>query len=1117
MIDKKDIKRCTSDTFYYRGLELYNSNKVVEMKIEEDGVMEYISATVKGSGRNFYDVKFDIEDRESINYFYCQCPAFSSYRGMCKHCVAVALEYVDEIRRQTINNEFMVKQEESLKKLQMIQKGMLITKEQETEYQTRMMSKEQKSELQTTPQIKELLNQYTQRKVLPLLEKNVYGKIRLDPFLVLNDADCNVEFKIGHDKMYVLKDVFGLAKRMENRGDFSYGKQLAFKHIPEAFEAKSLPVVRFIETWARKNKSSYARPMFYNTYYTYDTPKVRVMSLTTDELEQFILSMGDREFAAIISGSRENIWKVTDEKIEYPVKIKSKNEGIEIKMPEFFGIKCTNFYFFFKQGLIYKIDIKQWEQVEEFVACMNKIPDRTAYISKGDIGDFCKNLLPAMKESFHCQISNFDEKEYEIPHPEFKIYLDMPQRNFITFKVIVKYGEEEISAYNRTEGIHFRDFPSEKIITDEIEKYTNAYDEKNMQMVLADDDELLYLLLTEGIEKFQTLAEVYISDALKRIQIVRAPKTTVGVSLSGDLLELKVSTENMAMDDLIDLVSRYDRRKKFYRLKNGNLVHVENENIQEFSDMKETLQLTDRELKKEIVKVPKYRALYLDQQLKSSHGIDAKIDEHFVELVNNIKTIEESDFKIPESLSGILRNYQIQGFQWIKSLYRNGFGGILADDMGLGKSLQVISFILSEVEEAKRSDNRRTLIVCPASLVYNWKNEIEKFAPTLSVVMVTGNADNRATTVQNSGKRDILITSYDLLRRDLVNYEKIQFFCQVIDEAQYIKNSGTQAAKAVKLIKSGFRLALTGTPVENRLSELWSIFDYLMPGFLYHYKRFKEQIEQPIVHDDNQQVLERLQKMIQPFVLRRLKKDVLKDLPDKVEENMYVQMQGEQQKLYDAHVTRMKMMLEGTSDDEFKSNKIQILAELTKLRQMCCDPSILFENYKGESAKTEMCINLIKNAVENGHKILLFSQFTTMLENLQYQLKKEGISFYTLTGSTKKEKRTELVETFNRDDTSVFCISLKAGGTGLNLTAADIVIHYDPWWNLAVQNQATDRAHRIGQKNIVNVYKLITKDTIEENIVNLQDKKMELADKVLSGDGIGTVGFNKEELLELLR
>ena len=262
--------------------------------------------------------------------------------------------------------------------------------------------------------------------------------------------------------------------------------------------------------------------------------------------------------------------------------------------------------------------------------------------------------------------------------------------------------------------------------------------------------------------------------------------------------------------------------------------------------------------------------------------------------------------------------------------------------------------------------------------------------------------------------------------------------------------------------------------------------------------------------------MKRLQKMIRPFVLRRLKKEVLTDLPDKLEENMFAKMTGEQQKLYDAHVKRMMLMLNKQSEEEFKSSKITILAELTRLRQICCDPSLVFEDYKGDSAKTEMCLNMIRNAVESGHKILLFSQFTTMLDHLAQHMEEEKISYYMLTGSTSKEKRAQMVENFNKDETQVFCISLKAGGTGLNLTAADIVIHFDPWWNLAVQNQATDRAHRIGQKNVVNVYKLIVKDTIEENIMKLQEKKRELADQILEGEGLNGSSLTREELMELL-
>ena len=439
-------------------------------------------------------------------------------------------------------------------------------------------------------------------------------------------------------------------------------------------------------------------------------------------------------------------------------------------------------------------------------------------------------------------------------------------------------------------------------------------------------------------------------------------------------------------------------------------------------------------------------------------------------------------------------------------------------DMGLGKTLQVISLLLAEEEEyqAGEKEKKRSLIVCPASLVYNWQKEVERFAPSLETVMVTGSASERKDIIKGTKEGQVLITSYDLLKRDVEHYKDLVFAIQVIDEAQYIKNAGTQAAKGVKQITAAFKLALTGTPIENRLSELWSIFDYLMPGFLYTYQKFREEIEIPIMTNQDENKMERLQRMIRPFILRRLKGDVLKDLPEKLEENVFAKLEGEQKELYQAHVQHMRQMLDNKSDAEFKSEKFQILAELTKLRQLCCDPALLFEDYQGESAKSDMCMELIENAVNGGHKVLLFSQFTTMLDRLCDRLGKSGISYYKLTGSVNKEKRMQMVENFNKDDTSVFCISLKAGGTGLNLTAADIVIHYDPWWNVAVQNQATDRAHRIGQKNIVTVYKLVSEGTIEEKIVQIQEKKKHLAEQVLEGDGMDSVSFTKEEIMQLL-
>ena len=382
---------------------------------------------------------------------------------------------------------------------------------------------------------------------------------------------------------------------------------------------------------------------------------------------------------------------------------------------------------------------------------------------------------------------------------------------------------------------------------------------------------------------------------------------------------------------------------------------------------------------------------------------------------------------------------------------------------------------------------------------------------------MAGSQKERRDRIYHYHEWDIVITSYDLLKRDIHEYENCQFVGQVLDEAQYIKNHTTAAAKAAKLIHSQVRYALTGTPIENRLSELWSIFDYLMPGFLYTYEDFKKNIETPIVKNQDKQIAENLRKMTAPFIMRRLKKDVLKDLPDKLEKVCYAAFDEKQQKLYDGQVVHMQNMLEKQEEAEFGKNKLKILAELTRLRQVCCDPSLLYEAYEGGSAKREACMELVSQAIEGGHRMLIFSQFTSMLELLEQDLKAAHIEWYKITGETAKEKRIELVRDFNEGTVPVFLISLKAGGTGLNLTGADVVIHYDPWWNLAVQNQATDRAHRIGQKNIVTVYKLIAKNSIEEKILEMQEAKKHLADEILSGEMGGLSALTKDELMELLK
>lgn len=1092
MLTKAEIKSYTRAVTYSKGLELYKRDKVIQLDINAGTVDDIVHAMVSGSRRNIYDVEFSIE-KESDQIFdsYCSCPAYSSYTGLCKHCVAALLEYIDYKERQITITEYLNNPKKDIKK------------------------KKNPKLPQTTSGLKQLLELQVMKKALPYLADENYGNIRIEVLLEYGYDEIVAGFKIGYNHMYVMKDVFDFAKHVKDNAKFAYGKKLEFVHTIEAFDEQTKPLVKFICDWAANHETEYQEPIYrYGYGYDTQTKKLRNLPLKGYELEELLEILEPQDFSMKFYEMPSEIYRITQEPIEHKIYMRGKKHGMELELDYIPSCMGKNYEYYFQNHKVYKVPAEKMAATKNVISCIEENGGK-AYIQKEDIPAFCREILPNLEKSFLCVKENFDVADYGVPEAAFEIYLDAPEKDFITCKLFAAYGETKFNVYAPIEDIGIRDIAKEIEISNIVSSYCNAYDENENVMVLAEDEDKLYELLTEGISKFQELGEVFISDTLKKINISDTPKLTVGVSLSGNLLELKLTSGEMPKEQLIEILSAYKKKKKFYRLKNGDFINIEDESMEILQELKDGLNITDKQLKQEKISVPKYRALYLDAELKEKHGVPIVKNKDFKALVRNMKTVEDNDFEVPEKLSGVLREYQKTGFLWMKTLKNNGFCGILADDMGLGKTLQVITFLQSEIENME-AGNKRCLIVSPASLVYNWQSEIERFAPDLSVKVLAGTVAEREELLNELDQQDIVLTSYDLLKRDIELYQNITFGYQVIDEAQYIKNHNTQAAHAVKMIQADYKLALTGTPVENRLSELWSIFDYLMPGFLYSYKKFREEIELPIVQNSEAAVIARLQKMIRPFILRRLKREVLKDLPEKLEKNMYAKMEGEQQQIYDANVKRLQLLLDKQSEEEFKNSKLQILSELTKLRQICCDPSLTFEDYKGNSTKTDMCMDLIKNAVSSGHKILLFSQFTSMLENLEKCMEKDRISYYTLTGSTPKEKRRKLVEQFNQDDTSVFCISLKAGGTGLNLTSADIVIHYDPWWNLAVQNQATDRAHRIGQKNIVTVYKLIAKGTIEENIVRLQDKKKELADQILSGEGMDSGSFSREELLELL-
>lgn len=1068
----------SNERTYIRGKQLYQVGHVLRQDISKCKVM---SEVLSGSEYSTYKVYFEDVGGIPIG-MNCDCEAFHTYAGICKHCVAAMLEYVASKEMGSIQLGGLdgAGIQKGIKRTTDRYLGQLIYN---NKYKTNI------TQLTSTSTRQELID--------------------IEPSLIVNGAGICAEFKIGTVQKYIIKDIYEFVANFENELSYSYGKKLSFVHRRDCLTEHAQFILDVLIEWTMEYEDNYEKFHYYAVEISYKV--VKSIPINGYYLEKLILHSGCKSIMVKEDRYDKEEYTIDIDKKAIQFYIDQLEEGIEISADRFKICRGSQYYVAMDGKSIQCISKKYYKSISRVIDAIANNRWKPLFINNEDVSSFCANILPDVKEVFTVVSTGFDHKKYTRKEFETKIYIDKPQNDLVVMKPVAVYGDIPVDIYNTNQLVEDRDFKKEAQIAGLVNQYATAYDGTRYEMVLNNDD-LFYKLLTEGIERMQEVAEVFVSEEIMKCKPRYQTKVAVGVSIKGGLLELDLQLDHITIDEMIEVLSKYDKKKKYHRLKNGTFLQIEESGIEEFSELKDRLDISNKELSEGIIPLPTYRSVSVDELLKNGENLNYTRNREFKNLVHSISNALENDYEIPASMEQILREYQKSGFLWMKTLEANGFGGILADDMGLGKTVQVIAFLQSQLEVREGL----ALIVTPASLVYNWKSELERFAPNIDVTMAVGSVEERCAIIQHIGGSGIVITSYDLLKRDIQEYGEKVFDTLIIDEAQYIKNANTQATKAVKKLSAKFKLALTGTPIENRLSELWSIFDFIMPGFLYSSKKFRVEFENAIVKNGDAERMQILTKMVAPFILRRKKKDVLKDLPDKVEESRVVVLGEEQKKIYEAYQKRLQMTIASKSEADFNTSKIQILAELTKLRQICCDPRLFLDNYQDESAKLEMCMQLVCNAVDGGHKILLFSQFTTMLELIQMRLRKEKISFYTITGSVTKEKRSQLVKDFNHDDTSVFCISLKAGGTGLNLTSADIVIHYDPWWNVAVTDQATDRAHRIGQKQVVTVYKLVAKNTIEEKIMSLQEKKRELADQLLDGEGIANTSFTKEDLMELL-
>lgn len=1051
-----------------RGRAYFKEGRVVDYveKVSE----EDFEIRCRVVGRHTYDVK--VKARE-IGFAvrlekYCDCPQYDS-SGSCKHITAALYAH------------FAVqKQPDKYPNYRVVHVAQTNSAARKLLSDMRAQSRRPEAADEAPPQAGRLAH--------------------LTPVLTMpSDMDnyFHLSLRVGVDRPYVVKDVGEFVARVDGRETFAYGKRLTLTHDPANFDEPSRRLIDFIRRMAyvhtvarrptyRYGLSSIERlggalplpPKLFEEYYDF----LAGLPLENSQGRPVKLLKGDPEVRAEFARGDG----VVVMNVRSTGNWQSVEDGDRLCCSDDAVLLCS-------------------EQYARGIAPLLRSGAQEYRFTFEDMPSFCSLVLPRIRDGVDIVDPDGVLAEYMPDECVPRFYFDLPN-DFLTCRLVFHYDSGDIP-YGAAAPAGRRDLRTEDAAVAMLKR---DFSQTSNRTTFAESDrEKIVAFLCGPIDAYRECGEVFVSDRLSDME-VRPSKASVGISVSDGMLNLSFDTGGFPPEELEALYQSLLARRRYHRLKDGRFMRLSGDGsgVEALAETAHMTQLSPAELKKGEVALPAFRALYLDGVLDKREGLRVKRDAQFLNMVRRFKTVEDSDYPLPEGISGELRPYQETGYRWLMTLESCGFGGILADEMGLGKTLQTIAFFAAR---PRRETGLAHLVACPASLVLNWQDELQRFAPGMKVKPICGTLKERRALLSEKDDADVWVTSYDLLKRDVELYADKAFYGFVLDEGQFVKNQSTKASKAVKRVNCRQRFVLTGTPVENRLSELWNLFDFLMPGYLFAHQRFVERLEKPIVQQGDDAARQQLNRMVRPFMLRRLKKDVLRELPDKIEHVRRIPLSESERKVYHAQSLAALTRLEGTEE------KLEILAALTRLRQICCDPNLCFENYEGETSKLEACLELVHSMSENGHQILLFSQFTSMLARIRERLDREGVTSFTLQGSTPRQERARLVKEFNRGGAQVFLISLKAGGTGLNLTAADVVIHYDPWWNIAAQNQATDRAHRIGQQNCVQVYKLIAGDTVEERILELQNKKAALLDAVTENAGEDIMKMSREELMALIK
>ncbi len=923
---------------------------------------------------------------------------------------------------------------------------------------------------------------------LILREMPAEANIRLEVTLVLpggNGREARIGLRTGDSKLYVVKDPQAFLDAVDHGIPLTFGRDFTYEPGWMHFSSDDEQVLNLLrKLFASRRDESRDR-------------NGRLVALPDPFVRELLENLGETPLRVMDSeGGITRCKQISRTRLplQFTLNLGPRGLNASARMPADFTPVTEDCAWAMTGGRLIETEPRQRELIR--MIWYNQYEGRCLFQYPLEETDrVISEVLPYLKLRGAVEMGN-DLRSRLVRLPlKAQVYLDRDGKS-VTASVVFRYGDIELNpfapeekkiAIGKDEKLLLREAEAEHTV---LEILANAGFRVRKENIRLSGSDAVFDFVSEGVKKLQEVSEVFLSRDFKRILPRRS--TLIGsMRMNGDRLELMLEKDGEPMDEILELMEALSRRRRYFRLKNGDFLDLSA--LAEWQELAagiyEAAQRDGSETGRNVLELRAYRAWYLNSMLENS-GIPIRVDESVRKMAESV-TEGDGNATAPPLAPGLsLRGYQQRGYEWMYALDRMKMGGILADDMGLGKTVQVISLL-----QTAREPGRTSLVVAPTSLTYNWLSEIRRFAPDLSAVILNGTAQQRSELIRHiaeHGDVDVAITSYPLIRRDVELLKTIRFRFLILDEAQNIKNAGSVAAQAVKQLQGDTRFALTGTPMENGVGELWSLFDFVLPGYLPGYNSFLRK------YQDGENAADLLRR-IRPFLTRRLKQEVLEELPDKMEITMKAQMTPEQQRIYRAALERLRPRIDELIEEKgVDRSRIEVLSAITELREICCHPSLVMNDYRGGSGKEDLLLEILPEMIANGRRILLFSQFTGMLKLLRPRLEENGFSTMYLDGDTPADERLELAERFNAGESQIFLISLRAGGYGLNLTGADLVIHYDPWWNPATEDQATDRAHRIGQQKKVQVIRLVTGESIEEQVMELGGRKKALFERLIT-------------------